>query len=478
MKSISYLDMVKEILTQPEFLQFEKCYNNPIKKSIKILNHRWYKNKKSDLHDIVKSILLQERDLSEPDFSYNWNKYNDVLFATRKENLKSVSLWSHYLHQAWLIYVQEMAASLSVQMLWIQPRDYVLDMCAAPWWKSIQIADQLVDWFLISNEIDQWRKKALESNLHRCGIFSVWVINQDWCVIWDKLPETFNKVLVDAPCSWEGMQYKSDKKVRQRDEKKSKKLSDLQIQLLISWLKSLKVWWELVYSTCTTNVLENEYVVSEVLKQYWDKIELLEVPLDEESKWITTWRWNEILSSDNAKKVARLWPHIHQTWWFFIAKFRKKLSFFDKWEITCSWEVNKNFREALSQRWISSVSDLDFSVSKYTINIAPKPLIQSYFENKFANIEVWLPIFKIIKDNKNQTEKLIPLVWISQVFGNLATKNVIEINNEQLKSIMEKRDLIDDRLSEYEWNSVILKRNGIWIWLVSVQKWIWKNKCF
>jgi len=71
MKNISYLDMVKEILNESEFLQFEKCYNNPVKKSIKILNHRGYKNNKSDLHDIVQSILSQERDLSEPDFSYN-----------------------------------------------------------------------------------------------------------------------------------------------------------------------------------------------------------------------------------------------------------------------------------------------------------------------------------------------------------------------------------------------------------------------
>jgi len=323
MKNISYLDMVKEILNESEFFEFEKCYNNPVKKSIKILNHRWYRNNKSDLHDIVQSILSQERDLSEPDFSCNSNKYNDVLFATRKENLKSASLWSHYLHQAWLIYVQEMAASLSVQVLWVQPWDHVLDMCAAPWGKSVQIADKLTDWFLISNEIDQWRKKALESNFHRCGIFNVWVINQDWCIIWDRFPETFDKVLVDAPCSWEWMQYKSDKKVRQRDEKKSKKLSDLQIQLLISWLKSLKVWGELVYSTCTTNVLENEYVISEVLKEYWDKIELLPVPLEEKSDWICSWRWNEILSHENAKKVARLWPHVHWTGGFFIAKFRK-----------------------------------------------------------------------------------------------------------------------------------------------------------
>ena len=482
MKGISYLDMVKEILSESEFSEFEKCYNNPVKKSVKILNHRWYKNNKSNLHDIVHYILSQERDLAEPQFSYNWNKYNDVLYAIRKENLKSTSLWSHYLHQAGLIYVQEMSASLSVQMLWIQPWDYVLDMCAAPWWKSVQIADRLVDWFLISNEIDQWRKKALESNLHRCGIFNVWVINQDWCVLWDKLPELFDKVLVDAPCSWEWMQYKSDKKVWQRDEKKSKKLSNLQIQLLISWLKSLKIWWELIYSTCTTNVLENEYVVSEVLKQYWDKVQLLDVPLDEKSYWIINWRWNEILSPDDAKKVTRLWPHIQQTWWFFIAKFKKNWSFL-LWNKEESGDIqdyktSQLYWNNLSQWWIAPIWDLDFYTSKYTINIAPKKLINLHIENSISNIEIWLPVFKIVKDNKNNVEKLIPLIWISQTLWHLATENVLEITDEQLKAIMEKKDLTDNRLGEFEWNFVILKWNGIGVWLVSVQKWIWKNKCF
>lgn len=524
MKSISYLDMVKEILNESEFFEFEKCYNNPVKKSIKILNHRGYKNNKSGLHDIVQSILSQERDLSEPDFSYNWNKYNDVLFATRKENLKSASLWSHYLHQAGLIYVQEMAASLSVQMLGVQEWDYILDMCAAPWGKSVQIADNLMwekppfdkggaehreaegynnslnipplsplaeggqkFWFLISNEIDQWRKKALESNFHRCGIFNVWVINQDWCVIWDKFPETFDKVLVDAPCSWEWMQYKSDKKVRQRDEKRSKKLSDLQIQLLISWLKALKVWGELVYSTCTTNVLENEYVISEVLKEYWDKNELLPVPLDEKSDWIYNWRWNEILSSENAKKVARLWPHVHWTGGFFIAKFRKIQSFWTEWNEVKNLRHNTQdssakasewqMWEKLSTWWFSPILDLDFFISKYTVNIAPKSFIQSHFESKI-NIEIWLPIFKILEDKKNNSQKLIPLVWIAQIFGHLATQNVLEINDEQLNLLMEKRDLNDERLKDYEWNFVILKWNGVGVWLVSVQKWIWKNKCF
>lgn len=478
MKSISYLDMVQELLPESEFLEFQKCYTNPVKKSIKILNHRWYKNPKSDLDDIVKSTFSEERDLSEPDFSYNWKKYNDVLFATRKENLKSASLWSHFLHQVWLIYVQEMAASLSVQVLWVQPWDTVLDMCAAPWWKSIQIADKLEGWFLISNEIDSWRKKALLSNLHRCGVWNVWVIQQDGSVIWDKFPEIFDKVLVDAPCSWEWMQYKSNKKVRQRDEKKSQKLSQLQIQLIISWLKALKVWWELVYSTCTTNVLENEYVISEVLKEYWNKIELLEVPLNQKSKWICNRRWIEILSEENAKKVARFWPHIQRTGWFFIAKFKKTSSLWEGRKSSHNENVGKNIREKLSQWWIKSESDLDFFESKFTINVAPKSLIENHFEKEILNIEIWLPIFKILEDKKKNSKKLIPLVWIAQTFGHLATKNTLEITDEQLKSVMEKRDLNDDRLKDFEWEYIILKRNWAGVWLISVLKWIGKNKCF
>ena len=478
MKSISYLDMVKELLSESEFFEFEKCYNNPVKKSIKILNHRWYRNQESNLHNIIYYTISKERDLSEPDFSYNWNKYNDVLFATRKTNLKPVSLWSHYLHQAWLIYVQEMAASLSVQMLWIEPWNCVLDMCAVPWWKSIQIADKLENWFLISNEIDSWRKKALEANLHRCGIYNVWVIGQDGCILWDNLPETFDKVLVDAPCSWEWMQYKSDKKVWQRDEKKSRKLSALQIQLLISWLRSLKVWGELVYSTCTTNVLENEYVISEVLKQYWDKIELLNVPLDEKSKWISDWRWNKILSLEDANKVARLWPHIQYTGWFFIAKFRKNNSFSNKINTDYVEKNNENIRDKLSIRWIKPDSDLAFFESKFTINITQKSLIDTGFEGKVSNIEIWLPIFKILEDKKQNSKKLIPLIWIAQVFGHLATKNILEIDDEQLKTVMDKGDLLDERLKDFEWEFVILKWNWTWVWLVSVQKWIGKNKCF
>lgn len=475
MKSISYLDMVHELLNEVDFKNFQKTYELPIKKSVKLISKRWIDSK--NLSEIIKSTISEERNLWEPDFSYQWKKYTDVLFATRKQWLKPDSLWNHFLHQAWLIYVQEMAASLSVQMLWIEPWDKVLDMCAAPWWKSIQIADKLDNWFLISNEPNSWRKKALESNIYRCWKYNVWIIQQDGCEIWKLLPEFFDKVLVDAPCSGEWMQYKSWKKVWQRDEKKSQKLSQLQIQLLISWLESLKVWWELVYSTCTTNPLENECVISAVLEKSEDVIELLPVLLDEKSDWISTWRDKQIITAENCKKVARLRPHIQRTGWFFIAKFRKLKSFdSNKLELN-EKDIDSNIFSQLSERWISPSERIWFFTDKFTVNVAPKSLIDSQIQTVIPNIKNWLPIFKIVKDSKNQAEKLIPLVWISQIFWNIATKNVLNISDSQLKTIMWKCDLYDNKLRDYEWNFILLRRNGIWVWVVSVQKWIWKNKC-
>lgn len=474
MKNISYLDMVAELLNEKEFLQFKNEYEKPITKSVKLINKRWWEK-------FINNYLQKEWTLDEPDFSFQWNKYNDVVFAIRNEWLKSDSLWNSPLHQAWLIYVQEMAAGLSVQMLWVQSWDKVLDVCAAPGGKSIQIFDKLVDWFLISNEPDLWRKKALESNLYRCWVYNDAVIQQDGCIIWDKFPECFDKVLVDAPCSWEWMQYKSWKKVWQWDEKKVRQLSDLQKKLLISWLKSLKVWGELVYSTCTTNVLENECVISEVLKKYWDSVELIEVQLKERSEWIIQWRWNDILSIEDAKKVARFWPHIQKTGGFFISKFRKNKSLEWNKERAVNNINNSSLeslvRNKLDELWVSIDDKFSFVRWKYTINVSLKPLVDFHVESEFLEAEIWLPIFKILQDSKTNQEKLIPLVWISKVFWN-NVKNKIDIDDEQFKNVMNKWDLRDDRLKDFEWKYVILKWNWIWVGMVSVQNWIWKNKCF
>jgi 16S rRNA C967 or C1407 C5-methylase (RsmB/RsmF family) len=99
-----------------------------------------------------------------------------------------------------------MAAGLPAQMLDIQPGETVLDMCAAPGGKSIQLADQLLRTpnnagLLITNELNPARRKALKANLERCGIWNTIITGYDGRKLGELLSEQCDKVLLDAPCS-------------------------------------------------------------------------------------------------------------------------------------------------------------------------------------------------------------------------------------------------------------------------------------
>ena len=87
-------------------------------------------------------------------------------------------------------------------------------------------------------------------------------------------------MLLDAPCSGEGMQYKKEFKVYQWNEKKVRKLAQLQRELFISAFKALKVGGEMVYSTCTTNVIENEENVEYFLREFEGSLELVKVEME------------------------------------------------------------------------------------------------------------------------------------------------------------------------------------------------------
>jgi 16S rRNA (cytosine1407-C5)-methyltransferase len=159
-----------------------------------------------------------------------------------------------------------MSAGLPAQMLNIQQGDLVLDMCAAPGGKSVQLADKLLNkesslphptdrpdgsktddqaftkrGCIISNELNPARRKALEANLERCGIWNEVITGYDGKILGKLLHEQCDKVLLDAPCSGEGMQYKSDFKVYRWDEKHSKKIAQTQKELLLSGLEALKI---------------------------------------------------------------------------------------------------------------------------------------------------------------------------------------------------------------------------------------------
>jgi 16S rRNA (cytosine1407-C5)-methyltransferase len=224
MKPISYLDMVKTLLPLEEFLEFEKYYTSPVRKSIKILSAKKEATRQQLKHD---GWIL-----TPPKFSRKGKTYDDVLFVDKSDKQ---SLGSHPLHAEGEFYVQEMSAGLSAQILDIQAEDLVLDMCAAPGGKSIQLADKLNNTgTLISNELNPSRRKALEANLERCGIWNAIITGYDGRLLGKLWYEQCDKVLIDAPCSGEGMQYKSDFKVYRWNEKAIRKLAQTQKELLLS----------------------------------------------------------------------------------------------------------------------------------------------------------------------------------------------------------------------------------------------------
>jgi 16S rRNA C967 or C1407 C5-methylase (RsmB/RsmF family) len=98
------------------------------------------------------------------------------------------------------------------------------------------------------------------------------------------------------------------------------KLSTLQMKMILSALLSLKVWWELVYSTCTMTPEEDELIVDFVLNNFWDSIEIVDWNIEwlKTTPWITSWQWDEL--NKNCSKSKKIWPHHNDTEWFFYSK--------------------------------------------------------------------------------------------------------------------------------------------------------------
>ncbi len=172
----------------------------------------------------------------------------------------------HPFHHAGAIYVQEPSAMSAVAMLDVKKGDKVLDLCAAPGSKSTQIAAALGgEGLLWCNEIVRSRASILLQNLERCGVKNAVVSSVSPEVLCPELVGYFDKILVDAPCSGEGM-FRKDKDARLHwTPEHSISCANRQLMILNSAKVALKAGGELVYSTCTYSKEENEDVITQFL---------------------------------------------------------------------------------------------------------------------------------------------------------------------------------------------------------------------
>ena len=176
---------------------------------------------------------------------------------------------NHPFHHAGLIYVQEPAAMMPVECIDIDPEWTVLDMCAAPGGKSTQIKNKLSEnSVLVSNEIIPSRCKILSGNIERLGLKNCIVTCLDTKRLCSLYPKTFDLVMVDAPCSGEGMFRKDDIAIDEWSEENSKNCSNRQLEILENAALCVKDGGYIVYATCTFSLCENEMVIDSFLKNH------------------------------------------------------------------------------------------------------------------------------------------------------------------------------------------------------------------
>ncbi len=215
----------------------------------------------------------------------------------------------HPYHEAGVYYIQEPSAMAPVELLNVEPGERVLDLCAAPGGKSTQIAAKLLgEGFLLCNEIHPARAKILSENVERMGIGNACVTNETPAHLAEVFPEYFDKILVDAPCSGEGMFRKNEVACEEWSLENVQLCAERQDEILDCAARMLLPGGRLVYSTCTFAPAENEGSISRFLERH---PEFRILPIDKEKLGLVGGdgvpRWASECSS--LKETLRLWPH-------------------------------------------------------------------------------------------------------------------------------------------------------------------------
>lgn len=220
----------------------------------------------------------------------------------------------HPYYHAGLYYIQEPSAMAPVELLQVQPGEKVLDLCAAPGGKSTQIAAKLQgEGVLVVNDNHSDRVKALVKNLELFGVRNAVVLNERPERMLNVFQGYFDKILIDAPCSGEGMFRKEEDMMLQWERHSVQEFAAMQRELLGQAAQMLTPGGTIVYSTCTFSPEENEAQIAEFL----DKHPAFEVvPIARFDHGQPDWLrepWCEEHYSERAREAvagtARLWPH-------------------------------------------------------------------------------------------------------------------------------------------------------------------------
>jgi len=275
-----------------------------------------------------------------------------------------VRLSKHPYYFAGLMYLQEPSAMFPVEALSLNKGDVVLDLCAAPGGKTVQIASRIGEQgILVSNDIKSNRIKALIKNVEALGISNTIVTNNSPKELAENFGAFFDKILVDAPCSGQGMFRKDINTLKKSSNDKIITYVNMQKQIMNEVDKLLKVGGELVYSTCTFSLQENEEIISWFLKKNTN-YEVVEIPNNYNfSQGMVV---NQI--DKRLNRALRIYPHKVKAEGHFVCKLRKISSKYEDEIIQFNnQKVSKEAIEIFNNFVKTNLKNIEFDNNKIVI---------------------------------------------------------------------------------------------------------------
>lgn len=262
----------------------------------------------------VKKELAAQGIQTEP---IPWNPYGLIVPALRQAD----PLIEHPLYSSGWFSIQNLSSMIPPLILNPQPNENILDLAAAPGSKTGMIAELMKNTgTIIANDISKARIYKLQATLSRLGVTNTQIRSKPGERIWEDYPDYFDRVLVDAPCSMEGMFNLQDPESYEHwSPKKVKRLAKQQRWLLRSAVSATKPGGIIVYSTCTLSPEENEGVVQWFLERYGSTASLLNTSLTF-TPGLT--KWQNKTYFPELERTQRVLPDGVMEG-FFVATFRK-----------------------------------------------------------------------------------------------------------------------------------------------------------
>ncbi len=312
----------------------------------------------------------------------------------------------HPYYHLGLYYIQEPSAMVPVECLDVQPGERVLDLCAAPGGKSTQIAAKLQQQgLLVSNDPSAERAKALVKNIELMGVKNAVVLNETPERIAQRFPHYFHKILVDAPCSGEGMFRKDAAMSTLWKPDWVSHYAQIQKQVLAEAAKMLVNGGRIVYSTCTFSPEENEAIIADFLDKHpsFKVITPLEIEGFQSGRgdWLEAAGIHQLselsLSSlkEQVQHTIRLWPQFIKGEGHFVAVLQHQGGSADSANDT-SMEWAAHYKETKHERLTAEELDHIAAFFQNNLNLeAPKHLVS--FKGHVYAIQPELPSLQAMK---------------------------------------------------------------------------------